>query len=157
MELELERFLSDADATMGTLRVFAVSETRAESGKFSCFTLEDEHRASKLQDETRIPAGTYPVKLRTVGGMTQRYADMYPNMHAGMLWLQDVPGFEWVYIHIGNTDDDTSGCILVGDQASAVPGELRIMNSRVAYERLYQRVVGAAMGGTLTIKIIDRD
>ena len=36
-------------------------------------------------------------------------------MHKGMLWVRDVPGFEYILIHTGNTDEHTSGCLIVGD------------------------------------------
>ena len=36
-------------------------------------------------------------------------------MHKGMLWVRDVPGFEYILIHTGNTDEHTAGCLIVGD------------------------------------------
>ena len=39
----------------------------------------------------------------------------YGDMHKGMLWVRDIPGFEYILIHTGNTDEHTSGCLLVGD------------------------------------------
>lgn len=99
-------------------------------------TLEDEYRARKVPGETSIPAGIYEIRLRTEGGMHQKYARRFP-WHVGMLWLQDVPGFEWIYIHIGNDDDDTDGCILVGETR----GPDWIGESVKAYTRLYQHIV----------------
>jgi hypothetical protein len=93
--------------------------------------------------ETRIPAGTYQIKLRTDGGMTVKYKSKFPE-HRGMLWLQDVPGFEWIYIHVGINDDHTAGCILVGDVAMA-SGELG--QSTTAYRRIYGLVSNAILAG----------
>ena len=63
-------------------------------GKFECYTLEDQYQAVKVMHETCIPEGTYKLKLRTVGGFNSRYTKKYPTFHRGMLWLEDVPGFE---------------------------------------------------------------
>lgn len=149
MQLTLTRFLSTDDATYGVLRLDGMPE---------CFTLEDEARDVKVMHETRIPAGTYRITLRDAGGMTGRYAKRFPDMHRGMLWLRDVPGFEWIYIHLGNTDEHTSGCILVGQQTTLIPGKpLFLGASTAAYKRLYARCVDAAAADDLTITIIDGD
>ena len=139
MDLTLERFFSDGEATIGLLFL---------GGVFQCFVLEDEHRTTKVKGETRIPAGDYHIGLRNQGGMTKRYAQRYPKDHKGMLWLLDVPNFKWIYIHIGNKDDDTEGCLLVGDQCVSVPSEMRVLSSRPAYERLYAAVVKDAEAGS---------
>ncbi len=134
MRLHLPRFARSTDASMGALSI---------DGRFSCFTLEDEARAVKVQNETRIPAGLYQIRLRIEGGMHEKYRSKFDD-HVGMLWLQSVPGFEWVYIHIGNDDDDTSGCILVGDGATS---SFELVQSVQAYRRLYRAVSGALITG----------
>ena len=58
MKLEVIRYSSQKDSTLGML--FDVTKGR----KFLCFTLEDEARRTKIKGETRIPAGTYKLKLR---------------------------------------------------------------------------------------------
>ena len=62
MKFEVLRFSSQNESSLGVL--FDVTEGR----KFLCFTLEDEARKVKVSGETRIPAGTYNLGLRTVGG-----------------------------------------------------------------------------------------
>lgn len=123
-----------ADSTGGELYI---------GDKFECYTCEDEIRGIKVPGETAIPEGTYRIKLRTEGGMHGKYAKRYP-FHRGMLWLQDVPGFNWIYIHTGNTDKHTEGCILVGTgKTEPSPGEFGVSGSRDAYERLYKKVIAA--------------
>jgi hypothetical protein len=148
MEIIVDRFVSDHDSTVSRILI---------DGQFMCFGLEDEYRAEKVAHETRIPAGTYAIKLRTEGGFHQRYKEKFPNMHRGMLHVQDVPGFEYILIHIGNTDKDTAGCLLVGEQAVTTKGDMRVNMSKVAYERLYPAVVDAAAAGALRIRYLDND
>lgn len=148
MKLRLERIASDGDSTIGILFVDAA---------FECFTLEDEHRALKVKGETRIPAGTYRIDLRTEGGLTKVYGNRYGAMHRGMLWLRDVPDFEWIYIHTGNRDEHTEGCILVGEQCLSQAGDMAVLASRPAYRNLYPRLATAAAAGNLSIDIVDRD
>ena len=148
MKLRLERFSSGPDSTLGLLFV---------DGSFVCFTCEDEHRDVKVAAETRIPAGTYEIKLRTEGGFHDKYSKRFA-FHRGMLHLQDVPGFTWIYIHIGNTEKDTAGCILVGLGARVDDrGGGRVMTSALAYETFYPRVIDAAEAGDLSIEIVDKD
>jgi len=144
----LDRFTSDNDATLSSLYV---------DGKWQCFGLEDEYREEKVSSETRIPAGTYNVTLRTVGGFTERYRRRFGDDHHGMLWIRDVPGFQYILIHIGNTHDDTAGCLLVGCQGVAMPGRIEALGSLVAYEQLYAKVWEAARDENLTISIRNND
>lgn len=135
MELRVDRYSDNGESTLGLLFL---------DGEFMCYTIEDEKRTEKVFGETRIPDGEYPVLLRTEGGFHQRYGARYPEMHKGMLHIQDVPNFEYILIHIGNDDDDTAGCLLVGNTANNnTIGNGFIGGSRDAYERLYPVVSSA--------------
>lgn len=109
------------------------------------FTLEDPIRKNKIPGDTAIPEGTYTLLMRKSGGMHARYAQRYGARHRGMLWLQNVPNFEWVYLHIGNTTADTEGCILVGDSAD-LGGEAPVLTQSVkGYFRLYDKLAGPVL------------
>lgn len=139
MELLVKRLYSADDFTLGALY------RKSEEGKsFLSFTLEDEHRSEKVMGETRIPAGRYNITLRSVGGFHQRYSDKFPDMHKGMLWVRDVPGFEYILIHIGNTDEHTAGCLLVGNSADM---KGFIGKSTAAYKNIYPDVAQALLDG----------
>ena len=102
MEILVDRFISDADTTISRIMV---------DGKFICFGLEDEYRIDKVVGETRIPAGTYRITLRKRGRHHEHYKKRFADIHRGMLHIRDVPNFEWILIHCGNTDEDTEGCL----------------------------------------------
>jgi len=150
MELTLDRLASDDDSTIGALFV---------NGRFQSFTCEDEYRIDKVPGETRIPAGKYRIDIRIAGGMAPKYRARYGDWHRGMIWLQDVPGFEWIYIHTGNTDDHTEGCILVGYGAMARRGDtMNVQQSRPSYEELAREIFAAIDAGEeVWITITDRD
>ncbi len=146
MVIKLQRFHSTDDFTIGKLFVNDI---------FFCYTLEDEKRENKVMHETRIPAGRYEIKLRTFGGHHERYKVKFP-FHKGMLWLQDVPKFSDILIHIGNTDEDTSGCILVGMKADLLKGF--ISQSMVAYSNLYPMVAKElSEGKKVFIDVLDEE
>ena len=109
--------------------------------------------------ETRIPAGIYELKLRTVGGFNARYAKKYPSFHKGMIHVQDVPGFTYILWHCGNDDDDTSGCLLLGDTSQQnITKQGFIGASTDAYKRVYPKVANAiASGESVKVKYIDWD
>ena len=145
MKIEVLRYKSHDDYTLGKLYI---------DGTFKCYTLEDEKRSIKVWGETRIPDGTYNIKLRKEGGFHSKYLKKFGStFHKGMLWLQDVPGFEYILIHIGNTDKDTAGCILVGKTvANAFIG-----NSTGAYKEIYPIIADAISNGedvSITLKEI---
>ena len=140
MKLEVLRFSSELDSTSGML--FDVTDGRR---RFLCYTLEDEHREDKVAGETRIPAGEYRLTLRTEGGFHKRYAHRFQTIHKGMLWVRDVPGFEYILIHCGNTDENTMGCLLLGDsqENNQVKRNGWIGHSTRAYFRVYPYVAAA--------------
>ena len=148
MIITVSRFKSDSDTTIGMLLI---------DGVFECFTLEDEPRPFKVSGETRIPAGTYKVGVRAVGGFHGRYGLKFPRSHKGMLEVENVRGFEHILIHIGNYDSDTAGCLLVGAGCQTTDDDMTIQSSRVAYEKLYKKVIANAITGNLEIQYIDDD
>jgi len=147
MKLEVLRFSSQKDSTSGLL--FDVTDGRRE---FLCYTLEDEHREldEKVMGETRVPAGTYKITLRTVGGFYGRYLSKYgSDFHKGMLWVRDVPGFEYILIHTGNTDEHTAGCLIVGNTQSSnlIKKDGFVGSSVDAYKRIYPKIADALLNG----------
>ena len=153
--LEVLRYSSGADSTLGIL-----SEIGPEGREFLAYTLEDEWRAEKVSAETRIPEGTYEVKLRTTGGFHGRYLKKVgDDYHKGMLHVQDVPGFEYILIHTGNTDEHTMGCLLVADTSQQnITKDGFIGASTAAYKRIYPSLAQWLLDGNiLTITYIDYD
>ena len=155
MQLRVDRIESDNESTLGRLYI---------DHRFQCWTLEDQYRAGpKVKGETRIPAGVYQLKLRTEGGFHAQYTETYrtkfgPDWHKGMLNVTDVPGFEFILIHVGNSHDDTQGCLLVGQGKTKVDGFHYVSGSRPAYEALYPKVRDALLAGEpVEIAYVDLD
>lgn len=142
--MQLIRLQDDGSSTIGNLSI---------NGEFECFTLEDTFNDPKIYGKTRIPAGKYDIKLRKEGSMHGRYSNKFGSEHKGMIWLQDVPDYEWVYIHIGNNEEHTDGCILVGKSCDSKTGT--IGNSTEAYKDLNSKITDAIdRGEEITIDII---
>ena len=134
MKLQVVRFQMGSDATNGMLFI---------DGEFECYTLEDEYRDVKVMGETCIPEGTYNVELRTEGGFHSRYTAKYGDFHKGMLWVKDVPNFEYILIHTGNTDEHTAGCLLLGETSQDLDRgkDGFIGASTVAYKKAYPKEI----------------
>ncbi|WP_243392543.1 DUF5675 family protein [Solitalea longa] len=107
------------------------------NGIFGCYLLEDAIRQTKVAGHTCIPEGSYKLLLNTWGEMNKDYLKRYPKMHKGMIELSGIPNFKAIYLHIGNTINDTAGCPLVGSWFNMVNGEFEVYQSRLAYERIY--------------------
>ena len=152
--IEVLRYSSSVDSTLGIL-----SENGPDGREFLAYTLEDEFREEKVSAETRIPEGTYDVKLRTTGGFHSRYTSKFGDWHKGMLHIQDVPGFEYILIHTGNTDEHTEGCLLVADSSTQnITKDGFIGASVSAYKRIYPSLAQWLLDGNiLTITYIDYD
>ena len=155
MKYEVLRTSSGKDSTSGLL--FEVSQNKRT---FLAYTLEDEQRDVKVWGETRIPAGTYKLKLRTEGGFHNKYASKYGNFHKGMIHVQDVPGFEYILGHTGDTDEHTAGCLIMGNTQTnnRIAKDGFIGSSVDAYKFVYPRVVSAIEAGIdVEVEYIDYD
>lgn len=142
MKLKLIRRFFAETYTIGTLFIDGV--------KF-CDTLEDKNRDEnrngkfdgkevKVMHETAIPFGTYEV----VVNKSPRFGRELPRLLA-------VPHFEGVLIHRGNTDKDTSGCILVGENKAVG----KVLNSTSYELELVKRCKAAlARREKITIEIV---
>ena len=145
MRLEVLRFNNGVDSTSGLL--FDVTDL--SNKVFLAYTLEDEYRDVKVMGETRIPNGTYEICFRTEGGFHNKYKSRFKNIHKGMLQVMNVPNFEYILIHCGNTDENTAGCLLVGDSQNnnSIDKNGFIGSSTQAYKRIYPAIAEAIAVG----------
>lgn len=129
MEIKVERKWKKEKYTVGRMMV---------NGDFFCNTLEDVVReidvngVGKIKGETAIPAGEYKVIV-----------NYSPKFGRQMPRLLNVPFFDGILIHPGNTAKDSAGCILVGYNKKV--GEL--CNSRDVSDRLTEMVEAAQRRG----------
>ena len=156
MILEVLRISSQADSTSGIL--FDITDNKR---KFLCYTVEDEYRAVKVKHETRIPAGMYQLTLRSEGGFHSRYTAKYgADWHKGMIYVNNVPGFEYILWHTGNTDESTSGCLILGDSQTSnlVQADGFVGSSVNSYKKVYPIVRDAILSGEkVLVKYVDFD
>ena len=116
MIIAIKRLYKSENSTIGEMTV---------DGKWECYTLEDKERDVKIKSETAIPKGTYKVIIN----QSNRFKKLLPL-------LLNVPNFEGVRIHPGNSNYDTEGCILVGRTKS----KDFIGQSRKAFESLFAKM-----------------
>lgn len=88
------------------------------NGCYFCDTIEDRDRTyfgeKKVMHKTSIPCGRYEI-VQNVFSPKFGSKDTYKKVCNGYLpRLLNVPGFDGILIHIGNTANDSSGCILLG-------------------------------------------
>lgn len=133
MKLKLERLYLKPDYTIGKLYI---------DGKYFCDTLEDQVR--DLAKERKIPGRTaiLPGSMKCC----EYFAQVPPETSR----LLDVPGFDGILIHRGNTAEDTSGCILVGENRERG----KVINSTRYEVQLTGILERAQEKGKITIEII---
>ena len=139
MELVLKRIAFRPQYTIGKLYI---------DNEYFCDTLEDydrgltsemstkEIRDIKIMHQTAIPYGKYQLSMDIV---SSKYSDREPyrTVCKGKLpRLIGVPGYDGILIHIGNSAEDTSGCILVGE--NKLVG--KVINSTSTWKNLYNKL-----------------
>lgn len=124
MEIQVNRIARRDGYTIGRMSL---------NGVYFCDTLEDTDRglnatmsmgeilAQKIKAQTAIPTGKYDVILT----FSPRFKRVLPL-------LLSVKGYEGVRLHAGNTNKDTEGCLLVGENKE----KGKVLNSRATLEKL---------------------
>lgn len=156
MNFILQRFSDNRKSTLGIL-LKKLAHGEAQKTILQCYTLEDESREAKISGETRIPAGKYELLIQPADTpLTLRYRAKY-SWFKNHIEIKNVPGFKGIYIHIGNYDSNSDGCVLLGDSADNNSiSEGMISNSTAAFKRFYDSVhTHLAAGGRASIDIRD--
>lgn len=131
MEIVIKRIAKKSTYTIGKLYI---------DNKYFCDTLEDKDRGLKdtmsveeilkikVKHETAIPTGTYNMDIT--------YS---PKFKKQLPLILNVKGFEGIRVHSGNSDKDSSGCVILGQ--NKVVG--KVINSRVTCDKFNTILTGA--------------
>ena len=140
MKLTLKRIALRSTYTIGKLYV---------DDAYFCDTLEDTVRdinksgksdngEQKIKGKTAIPYGTYEIKWT----YSPRFKKYTPQ-------LMNVPSFEGIRVHAGNTSADTEGCLILGENKQVG----KVLNSRATINKFYPIIKEACSNGKVTIEI----
>ena len=140
MRLTLKRIALRPTYTIGKLYIDDV---------YFCDTIEDTVRdlnkngkfdngEKKIHSKTAIPYGTYEIKWT----YSPRFKKYTPQ-------LMNVPSFEGIRIHAGNTSADTEGCLILGKNKQVG----KVLNSRATINKFYPIIKNACSNGKVTIEI----
>lgn len=133
--------ISDSPTTVSTVLI---------NGVYFCDSLEDRDRglfsadtlsyisSVKVKHETAIPYGTYQVVM----SFSNKFQKYLPE-------LLDVPGFAGIRIHAGNTQVDTSGCLLMGTRTNT-----KLVNSRTTVAKLISTIQSVVKREKIFIEIL---
>lgn len=140
MKLTLKRIALRPTYTIGKLYI---------DDAYFCDTLEDTVRDTnksgkfdngeqKIKGKTAIPYGTYEIKWT----YSPRFKKYTPQ-------LMNVPSFEGIRVHAGNTSADTEGCLILGENKQVG----KVLNSRATINKFYPIIKEACFNGKVTIEI----
>lgn len=140
MKLTLKRIALRPTYTIGKLYIDDV---------YFCDTIEDtvkdlnkngkfDNGEKKIHSKTAIPYGTYEIKWT----YSPRFKKYTPQ-------LMNVPSFEGIRIHAGNTSADTEGCLILGKNKQVG----KVLNSRDTINKFYPIIKKACSNGKVTIEI----
>ena len=145
MDITVKRRYKGTQYTIGSLYI---------NGNYECDTIEDVDRkldskmsvseisSKKIYGRTAIPTGKYEIDIDTISPKfrTRTWAKF---CNGKLPRLHNVKGYEGVLIHVGNTAEDSLGCILVGQ--NKVKG--KVINSTATFQTLYMKMYKAKLAG----------
>lgn len=134
MKLLLKRQYKKLEYTIGKLYI---------DGKYFCDTIEDTVRdlhgtngKAKIYAKTAIPEGTYKVTMNVVSPKFRNVSWAKP--YGGKVpRLLNVPYFEGILIHVGNTEKNSAGCIIIGQ--NKIKGQ--VINSVETFHNLMKELL----------------
>lgn len=164
--LTVSRYDLQSDCTIGKLFLY---------DKLDGYTVEDEIREIKVYGETAVPYGRRLLKTRISPRFSSSFLyskslnmliepkekNKFPNtidwMHHELIWITDVPDFEYVLLHWGNSDDDTNGCLCVGSAPGKIGKQDGVINSRTYYKQLYPKIYPLIKAGDQYINYVKEE
>jgi len=128
--IKVERYIHKPDCEISKVYV---------RGQFFCYAIEDAAREVKIKKQTCIPVGTYELGVR-------HSPNFSPKLGHDMIWVKNVPNYEFILIHHGNTVIDTDGCLILGKTIGTLQGKdgvVRdaVLNSKPTYYEFYASVI----------------
>ena len=135
LNLKIKRIAKRNTYTIGHLYIDGVQfcDTLEDTSRGLCQNMPlDEIKRLKIAGKTAIPTGTYSVTL-SIKSPRFSTKKQYAFCKGYLPRLLNVPGYDGVLIHIGNSDKDTEGCILVGENKSVG----KVLNSTSTFKKLY--------------------
>lgn len=130
MEILLKRIARRDTYTIGRLYI---------DGTYFCDTCEDADRLffgkPKVMHETAIPCGRYEITQEV---RSPRFGEKSPYKEVCKGYvprLQNVPQFDGILIHVGNSAKDSSGCILLGKNKQVG----KVVDSRIVWTSFMQK------------------
>ena len=140
MKLTLKRIALRPTYTIGKLYI---------DDAYFCDTLEDTVRDTnksgkfdngeqKIKGKTAIPYGTYEIKWT----YSPRFKKYTPQ-------LMNVPSFEGIRVHAGNTSADTEGCLILGENKQVG----KVLNSRATINKFYPKRKKVCCNGQVSREI----
>lgn len=145
------------------------------NGVLDGYAIEDEVRpdnSPKIHGETAIPYGKYTLSHRQSPKFSRsflycekeniliepkdqaRYSHELVFVAHELIWVKDIPGFEYVLIHWGNTDDDTDGCLIIGSSLGVIGEQEAVLHSKDYYKQLYCKVYPLIKAGGQFIEYV---
>lgn len=131
-------------------------------GKYFCDTIEDKDRGinsnmpleiikkAKVANKTAIPTGVYDLTVKIQSPKYLKSSTFVTYCKAYMPRILNVPGFDGILIHTGNTAEDSSGCIILGYNKQVG----KVLNSMDAFKKVYPVLKEASdKGEKITITI----
>lgn len=117
-------------------------------GNKGYWTTPEGKKINKVPSETAIPTGRYEITLNVQSPKYAKKATWKAFCDGYMPRLLNIHGFDGVLIHTGNTQKDSAGCLIVGQNKEVG----KVVNSTVTFKNLYKKLKSTKEKIYITIK-----